>query len=181
MYHDDIIPYLRDGNPDLTNLATLYKQGELGMRFSAKGGKSRYHRVKLDSGATASTPIGAVAANQLAYWKDKATYLVTNDRRFAMNTTLANNGYRNYVAGVFRIAATAGYYTDILTRGTSIPVADGGNTFVAGDVAVGEADAAAAVDSVNAGTAPTCIPVGIARGAASGGNVNLDVDLPEVE
>jgi hypothetical protein len=94
-----------------------------------------------------------------------------------MNLGAATQAYRNFVAGIFRYAATAGSYIDILKKGDNIPVADGGNTFAAGETVIAENDSAAAADRVAVGTAPTFQRIGIARGAAAGGNVNVDVDV----
>lgn len=176
--------WLPTGNPDTTNISSADfnsmggQPGSLGIKFEAGNPARTYQRVQLDSGATAATPAGAVAANQLAYWKDKSAYIVTNDSRFSMGGSGAGGGYRQYVAGVFRLAATAGYYIDICKRGLNIPVADGGNTFVAGDTVIAEADTtAAAANSINVGTAITSQVLGIARGAQSGGSVNVDLDI----
>jgi hypothetical protein len=166
--------YTVTGDPDTLNTSTLYKLGELG---AVHANNDRvYQRVRLDSGATSSTSVGAVAANQLAYWKDKDTYLVTNDSAQAIGT--GASAFRNQVAGVFRNAATADNYIDVLQRGDNIPIADGGNTFAIGESVIAEAGTAAAADRIAVGTAPTYRTVGIARGAASGGNVNVDVDIP---
>ena len=70
-----------------------------------------------------------MAANQLAYWKDKSQYIVTNDVTQANAANMAgvawaNSGFRNYVAGIFRSAVTAGRYCDILQRGRNISVSE---------------------------------------------------------
>ena len=176
--------WLPTGNPDTTHITSddfnsLGGQpGSLGLRFEAGNPLRTYQRVLVDSGATSATPAGAVAANDLAYWRDKDTYKVTNDSRFAMNGA-ASGAYRNYVAGVFRIAATAGRYVDIVQRGNSIPIADGGNTFAAGETVFPEATTTdSAVDRTAIGTYPGVQVLGVARGAASGGFVNVDIDIP---
>lgn len=169
--------YIRDGNPDTMNVASLYAPGDLGQAFDYND--RAYQVVQVDSGATASTPVGAVAANQLAFWADKNNYRVTNDRRFAIGGA-ATAAYANQVAGIFRHAITSGYYACILQRGDNIPVADGGNTFAVGETVIAEADAAAAADRIAVGSAATYQKIGVARGAASGGNVNVDVDIPNI-
>ena len=161
-------------DPDNVNETTLYYEGQLGAAH--EWNDRSYQRVKLDSGATSSTSVGVVAANQLAYWKDKDAYLVTNDSAQAIGGQSAN-GYRNFVAGVFRNAVTAGSYCDLLTAGDNIPIADGGNTFAVGESVIAEGATAAAADRVAVGTAPTYQLLGYARGAASGGNVNVDVRI----
>lgn len=182
--HSAGTPWLPTGNPDTTNISSADfnsmggQPGGLGIKFEASPPDRTYQRVQLDSGATSATPTGAVAANQLAYWKDKSVYLVTNDSRQAMGGAVASGGYVNYVAGIFRLAATAGNYIDILKRGRSIPVADGGNTYAAGEQVIAKAAATTAAADRNAvGTAPVSQVIGVARGVAAGGNVNVDVDI----
>lgn len=176
--------WLPTGNPDTTNISSTDMLsmgghiGELGIVHDTGVPSRSYQRVLLDSGATSATPVGAVAANQILYWKDKSAYIVTNDSRFAMGGAAAS-AYRNYGAGVARVAATAGNYIDILIKGLNIACKDGGNTFAAGEQIFAEADAsAAAFDRIGIGTAVTSQPYGVARGAAAGGNVNCDIDFP---
>ena len=173
--------WLPQGTPDETNISTADwdsvagQRGQLGVEHDYND--RVYQRVQLDSGATSATPTGVVAANQVAFWRNKDTYTVTNDRRFAMNLGAATTAYANFVAGIFRLAATAGNYVDVLKAGDNIACADGGNTFAAGETVIAEADSVAAVDRVAVGTAPTYLPLGYARGTASGGNVNVDIDI----
>ncbi len=179
--------WLPNGTPDETNISiadwdsVAGQRGQLGVvhEYNAR----TYQRVKVDSGATSATPVGAVAANDLAFWRYQGDstvqpYTVTNDRRFAMNLTEATNAYANFVAGIFRVAATAGQYVDILIAGSNIPVADGGNTFAAGELVWAELDSAAAINRSAVGTMPSYMVLGRARGAASGGFVNCDIDIP---
>src|SRR5438132_1497108 len=123
--------WLPTGNPDTTNITSADfnslggQPGSLGIRFEASPPDRAYQRVQLDSGAVAGAPSGVVAANQLAYWKDKSRYLVTNDAVQANAATAqatTNSGFRNFVAGIFRSAVTAGNYCDILQRGRGISV-----------------------------------------------------------
>ena len=173
--------WLPTGNPDTTNItaadwdSVAGQRGQLGMQHDYND--RTYQRVQHDSGATSATATGVAAANQVAFWRDKDNYIVTNDRRFAMNLGAATGAYANFVAGIYRNAATAGRYIDILKAGDNIACADGGNTFAAGESVIAEADSAAAVDRVAVGTAPTFMVLGYARGAASGGNVNVDIDI----
>lgn len=172
--------WLPTGDPDTTDISSADfnaaggQPGSLGQKFDHND--RVYQRVQLDSGADSTTPVGAVAANQVAYWKDKDSYLVTNNRDQAIGGS-GTSAYANAVAGIFRNASTAGYFIDILKKGENIPVADGGNTFAAGESVIAEAAAAAAADSIAVGTAVTFQRIGFARGAASGGNVNVDVDI----
>lgn len=175
--------HLPQGDPDSTHILKADFQGQggqpgsLGQAFDYND--RTYQRVEVDSGADSTTPVGAIAANQLAYWKDRSAYLVTNNRDQAQGGS-GTNSYRNEVAGVFRIAATGGYIVDLLVRGRNIPIADGGNSFAVGESVIAEGAAAAAADRVAVGTATTYQRIGIARGAASGGNVQVDVNLGNI-
>jgi hypothetical protein len=172
--------WLPTGNPDTTNIiaadftALGGQPGSLGQKFDYND--RVYQRVRLDSGADSSTPVGVTAANQLAYWKDKDNYIVTNNRDQALGGS-GTAAYANQVAGIIRLAATAGRYIDILKKGDNISVLDGGNTFAAGEAVFAEAAAAAAADRVAVGAAVTYKQIGWARGAASGGVVSVDVDI----
>ena len=172
--------WLPTGNPDTTNISSADfnalggQPGSLGQKFDYND--RVYQRVQLDSGATVSNPTGIPAVNQLLYWKDKDTYLVTNDRRQSVGGA-ATAAYANFVAGVLRLAATAGNYIDILKKADSVPLLDGGNTFAVGEMVFAEADSVCAADRIGVGSACTYQRVGIARGAASGGLVSVDVDI----
>lgn len=179
--------WLPQGTPDETNISNADwtsvagQSGQLGVVHEYN--ERTYQRVRLDSGATSATPTGAVAANQLAFWRYQGDstvqpYTVTNDRRFAMNLGTATNAYANFVAGIFRMAVTAGNFCDILVKGSNIACADGGNTFAAGETIFAELDSAAAVNRTAVATMPSYLTLGRARGSASGGNVNCDIDIP---
>lgn len=76
--------------------------GELGGRVELTqtgAGTKEYQKVQLDSGAVAASAAGAVTLGELLYWKNKQTYTVTNDSRFAIGGQ-TSNGWRNEVAGV---------------------------------------------------------------------------------
>ena len=169
--------YTESGNPDTLNVSTLYRPGELGA-VHEKNDRT-YQRVRLDTGSTAAPASGVVAANELAYWKDKSTYLVTNDREQAQGGS-GTGSYQNRTAGVFRNAVTAGNYCDVLQRGRAINLADGGNTFAVGEIVIAEADSVGAANRLSVGTAATHMALGFARGAASGGVVSVDVDIPSI-
>ena len=177
--------WLPTGNPETTNITPTDfnsmggQPGDLGLAFEAGNPSRSYQRVQLDSGATAATPAGVVVAGDLMYWKDKSVYLVTNDSRFAMNGASAAGAFRNYAAGVIRLAATAGNIVDIVQRGQSVPCADGGNTFTAGETVFAENTTTdSALDRTAVGTYPGVTVLGIARGAAANGLVNVDLDIP---
>jgi hypothetical protein len=193
--------WLPTGNPDTTNIAPTDfglpatptsvgmggQPGSLGIRFEAGFANRAYQRVQLDSGCTASTSVGVVAANMLAYWKDKANYIVTNDVNQAnaalmQGVAWSNNGFRNMVAGIFRSSSlTPGNFIDILQRGRSISVKTTGSP-VQGDFLVSDTSTSAAqAATVTAGTAPTCKTIGVVVGATVSNVTPCDVDIPEVQ
>lgn len=170
------------------NVSELERPGELGQCVYLPSNK-KYQLVKLDSGATASTPVGAVARGDLAFWRAKGTppsgftpYTVTNDIRVALGAEDSTKDQkRNNVAGVFMVAATAGYYTAIQTGGNMSAVAsDGGGDFAAGDKCVAGDNTEAEIDVVAAGTAPTHTVVGTIAAAESAGFTSVALDLPDV-
>jgi hypothetical protein len=173
------------------NTSTLYKPGELGVVVEEVGSGRRGQLVQLDSGATAATATGVVAAGQLAFWKDKSQALVTNDAKQANAVNAPAGGWanagnqtldaRNFVAGVFQVAATAGNYTIILQRtdikaGFNVKITGTPN---AGDNLVANTGTNADAAGVNAGTAPTCMVIGQVVGAVSGGKIPCWVNLKE--
>lgn len=192
--------WLPTGNPDTTNIApsdfgipltpTTVNQGgqpgSLGLQFEAGIATNAYQRVQLDSGATASTGVGVVAANQLAYWKDKSKYLVTNDVNQAnaanmQGVSFANSAFRNFLAGVFRSAITAGNFCDILQKGQKINVKTTGSANP-GDWLVSDTSTTAAQAAVvTAGTAPGVKTVGVAAQATANSITVTDVDIPGVQ
>ncbi len=168
-------PYIQSGNPDTYNVPALYAPGDLGASWDVND--KTYAVVQLDSGATSATPTGAVAANQLAFWKSKTARIVTNDRRVALNNSVANAS-SNEVAGVFRSAVTAGYYTMVLCRAHAVLV-KAGTVSGAGQLLTADTDAnGPEVVGVAVGTAPGYATLGVSRAAATGGNVSADIDIP---
>lgn len=181
-------PYMPQGTPAQTNAPTpFYAPGEIGLAFNDQSTGRGYVRVKLDSGATSATPVGAVAAGQLAFWKDRVAGIVTNDKRVAdcPGATPAINR----VAGIFQLAVTTApgingsdgnplqYVCDLVIQGVNVSVASDGNG-AAGDFAI--ADATASVSRVGrtaAGTAPVSQTIGVIRGAAANSLINVDVSL----
>jgi hypothetical protein len=97
-------PYMPQGQVNLTNAPTpLYAPGEVGCAFNDQNAGGSYLRVLVDSGATSSTPVGAVAAGQVAFWKNQSQGLVTNDQRMC---DVGAAGAANRVAGIFQLAVT---------------------------------------------------------------------------
>src|SRR3954467_12413007 len=109
-------PYVVTGNPDTlaVSLSTqasqtqmdggsTYAPGELGCAFDYND--KAYTLAILDSGATSANPVGSVLVNQVAFWKDQANRIVTNDFRQAITPTVPSG----CIAGIFRVAvATPG-------------------------------------------------------------------------
>lgn len=159
--------------------------GELGARtgLTQTGvGTKEYQKVQLDSGATAATAIGVVAAGQLAYWKDKSKYLVTNDIVQALGGQSANSAFRNEVAGVFTNAVTAGNFTWVQQKGNTTVLKSKSLTGVAGYWLVSDTTAGTAqADIVATGTAPTVQSIGKNNtvGAAQT-TLNADLDIPGI-
>lgn len=125
-----------------------------------------YQFAKLDSGAAA---LAAPAANDLLFWKDRTTYLVTTDSRFS-------TGARNNVAGVLRNAASASDWIFALQRGDAISVKSDGNG-AAGDIAIANSGTSANVTNEVAGTAPTYQNLGKITAAAAGGFITVDLNI----
>ena len=170
--------YLETGDPDTVNTENLYAPGHLGAAFE-KNNKS-YQFVKLDSGATAAVSSGVVAANDLAFWKDKSSFLVTNDAAQAIGQPTAN-AYRNQVAGVFRAAVTAGRYCCILQSGDNIPVRATGGGIGQTAIANSGSDADVAFEAV--ATQATYQPLGIGReatGDTTANMCNVDLEIPAI-
>jgi predicted N-acetyltransferase YhbS len=174
--------YVQTGNPDSWSMATLQRPGELGKAYDFND--RAYQRVKTDSGATASNTVGVVAANQLAFWKSRADYLVTNDKRQSLLGAVANSFMLN-VAGVFRSAVPAGYYCDVLIRGRNIPVsvatADEGN-MLGGAMVIADitADTASADGVAVGGTATPYQRLGYVRTASTSNVAYVDFDIPNI-
>lgn len=178
-------PYIGGGNPDtwsepVSNVPGAYQPyagGDLGNAYDWND--KAYQKVRLDSGATSATPAGAVAANQLAYWKDRANYIVTNDSRFGLLGGTANS-FRNNVAGLFRAAVPAGNQCFILQRGRQVNVLEAGSA-TPGMILVSDTSTTAAQSlGVAIGTAPPVYPLGVVVTATSGGFCVADFDIPNV-
>jgi hypothetical protein len=177
-----ISPWIGSGNPDTFQEASSsvpgsfapYAPGDLGGVYEQ--GDRGYQKVQCDSGATAATPTGVVAANQLAYWKNKAAYRVTNDPRFAVGGSTAAP---NEVAGIFRAAITAGNQCFVLQRGRAINVVSDGSGGV-GQRAVALATGTNQVITVALGTALTYQGVGTYTATPIATVAIVDVDIPNI-
>jgi len=162
--------------------------GELGGRVELTQtgvGTKEYQKVQLDSGAVAGSGPGVVAIGQLAYWKDKSKYLVTNDPGQAIGASSVanvNTPFRNEVAGVFTVAATAGNYTWVQQKGNNTVIKSKSVTGVPGYWVVSDNTAATSqVDLVATTTAPTVQPLGknVTAGSALT-TLTVDLDIPGI-
>jgi tRNA G18 (ribose-2'-O)-methylase SpoU len=181
-----ISPFLGGtGNPDTyTETASTtpgsyspYAGGDLGTAYDTND--RTYQKVTLDSGATSATPAGAVAANQLAYWKDRSNYIVTNDSRFALFAGTANS-FRNNVAGLFRSAVAAGANCFILQRGRQVNVKEVGSATTGMLLVASTSTTAADALGVAINTAAPCMPLGVVTTATSGTTCVADFDIPNI-
>lgn len=166
------------GNPETVNVSSLYKGGELGSVVRTTAGK-QYQLVQVDSGVTASTGPGVVAATQVAFWKNKATYLVTNDL-VQSGASSGGTGDRDLAAGIFMNAVTSGNFCFIQQRGRCNVLAASGGTWSDGVKAVANSGTAADAISVAAGTADTYRRIGVCRGTRASTTIPCDLDLPDV-
>lgn len=159
------------GTPDKTNAPTpFYAPGEIGATFNDQNTGGSYIRVKLDSGATAASAIGVVAAGQLAFWKDQANSIVTNDKN---QCDVGPTGAINRVAGVFQLAVTAApgvngtdgnpvqYVCDLVIQKKAYPVAAASALAGAQATVDTTASTARAVYTTGVNTAPVSQVIGI--------------------
>lgn len=172
----DQTAYVPTGNPDTWTEQTLTRPGELGKTHDFND--RTYQRVQLDSGATSSSSVGVVAANQVAYWKDKTKYLVTNDVNQALG--VASSAQMQFAAGIFRSAVTAGYYCDIVVRGRNIACADDGSPGVGETIIADATSGQARVKGIALGTASTHKVLGYCRTASSANVSYNDIDIPDI-
>lgn len=170
--------YFDSGDPATYHVNPSFKPGELGEIVNLNN--DTWQKVVVDSGATASTPTGIVAQGEVAFWKNKATFTVTNDPRFAWNS---GSNPQNAVAGMFQAAAAAGEETAILLRGRGSALAASGGTWTEGNWVIANSGSAADFTTVTAAGPQTYLVCGIVRGARGGttaGHAAVDFDLPQV-
>lgn len=159
-------PYMPQGTSAQTNAPTpMYAPGELGCAFYDPDTGNTCLRVKLDSGASAASPVGAVAAGQLAFWKDQVAGIVTNDKN---QCDIGPSGAINRVAGIFQLAVSTAagttgtdgnpvqYVCDLVIQSKSFNVQANG-TLVAGANVL--ADTTASVSRAIAPAAVNTAPV----------------------
>lgn len=166
--------------------------GELGGRVELTQtgvGTKEYQKVQLDSGAVAAAGGGAPTIGQIAYWKDKSKYLVTNDFLQAVGGQSANTAFRNEIAGVI-VTPTASFvpfaglapYIWVQQKGNNTVLKSKSVTGVAGYWVVGDNTASTAqADLVATGTAPTVQPIGKNNSVgATLTTLNVDLDVPGI-
>jgi hypothetical protein len=117
-------PFMPQGTPALTlALTPMYAPGELGCAFNDQTTGRTYLRVRVDPAAT-------VLTGQLAFWKDRANFIVTNDKAQA---DVGTAGAINRVAGIFGVAVpsvsgngtdgqTLYYIVDLIIVGQNVSV-----------------------------------------------------------
>lgn len=174
-FKDQTVHVGRTSDIEGLNVSELPRTGELGKHLWSGG--AAYQLVKLDSGATASALGGAVADGQLAFWKDRANKLVTNDKNQAVGGPVAATA-RNAVAGVFTVAVTAGYFCAIKKKGRHSVKTDGGGDFAVGDFIVPSSNDVPDGDRTASGTAPPVTAVGRVAAVEAAGKTSCDLDLP---
>jgi hypothetical protein len=172
-------PFMPQGTPDKTNSPTpFYAPGEIGSAFNDQSSGGSYLRVRLDSGATSSTSVGAVAAGQLAFWKDQSQALVTNDKN---QCDVGPSGAINRVAGIFQLAVTAApgindangnpvtYVCDLVIQKRAYPVQANG-TILAGTYAIADttANTARVISQSTVTTAPVSQVIGVCANSVLG-------------
>jgi hypothetical protein len=174
-----------NGTPDLTNAPTpFYAPGEIGNAFNDQNTGRGYLRVRLDSGATSATGVGAVQAGQLAFWKDRTNNLVTNDQAQCDSIATAN-GWLNRVAGIFQTAVKTApgtndsngqpitYVCDIVIAGKNVNVWTKASGATIGCQAVADTTASTAqilaLGATN--TAPTSQVIGTFRSSTITSNL----------
>ncbi len=168
------------GTPTTPGSFNPYAPGQMGITLELDD--RAYTPVIVDSGCTAATPTGLVAATQLLFWKDKANRIVTNDRRQALGNTVAQ-GSCNFVAGVARCAVPAaslgsgGAQVWMLIAGYNISVKSG--TVTPGELVIADTDAnGPQALGVTVGTGPGYVTIGVSRGTNANGATNIDVNIP---
>jgi len=138
------------GSISALNVAALYKAGELGCRV-VTGAGTIFQLVQCDSGPA------SVAIGNVAFWKNKASYIVTNK--------LVDCSYgRNGVAGIFTVAVTPGNYCGIQIGGlgkVSCPL----NNMGQGDQFIANSGTNSDAIVTANGTAPTQQVIGYAPNA----------------
>lgn len=167
----NLTPFLgQTGNPDTAVEPVPYAGGDLGTSWDVNN--RTYTKVTVATAATAVQP------NQLAFWSDRANYVVTNVSTGANLGGVATS-FRNNVAGVFRSAVPAGSGCFILIRGYNVPVREAGAAAGGQLLTANTGTNADALGTVVA-TYPGTQVIGVAISATSGGVCNADIDIGNI-
>lgn len=164
-------PLTWHGNVEGLNGSGLLEPGELGGVLPWQG--HQFQLVKMDSGATSATTTGIPAAGQLAFWKDRSNYLVTNDVRFADSALIPAGQFprdgRDSVAGVIEMAVVGGEQFFVHQKGSSNVKTT--SSPAPGDVFVANSGTAADATTTAAGTAPAGLALGTVTSATKTGGL----------
>ncbi len=164
-------PLTWHGNTEGLNGSGLLEPGDLGGVLPFSG--NQFQLVKMDSGATSATATGIPAAGQLAFWKDRTNYLVTNDVLQADAASIPPGQYprdgRDSVAGVVEMAVKAGEFFFVHQKGPSNVKTT--SSPAPGDVFVANSGTAADATTTAAGTAPAGVPLGTVTSATKTGGL----------
>lgn len=144
------------------NVASLYQAGQLGMRCTLGG--QVWQVVKCDSGPA------SVAIGDVAFWKDRANYIVTNKLADAPQG-------RNGAAGMFTVAVTPGQFTAIQIGGRGVNTIKTAGAPNQGMVAVANSGSSSDVVGIPAGTAPTYVVLGVFTGEPSAGFTAIELSI----
>lgn len=146
----------------LLNSLTLYYGGEIGSRVTVDG--KEFQTVKSDSGPA------SIAAGDVAFWKDRANYIVTNKLADAPQG-------RNGVAGMFCVIVTPGNYCRVQIGGpsfTGIKTAGAPNQ---GMAVVANSGASSDAVGIPAGTAPGYVQLGVFTSEPNAGFTSLELTI----
>lgn len=160
--------HLDSGNPTTYNeaTATAFAAGLLGKIFSVSGNTDN-----VDSGlqpktfqiAKLASTAGTSAIGQVVVWSDLDALTVNNTYTIATA--------RNSVAGVLNNASlTAGNYVCVQIGGNALVLMETTQTVATGDVVIVGGATQGKGEIVPAGTAPTHIPLGVAKTAKNSGS-----------
>jgi hypothetical protein len=159
------------GNTDGLNGVGLREPGELGGVLPWSG--DQFQLVKMDSGATSATATGIPAVGQIAFWKDRDNYLVTNDSKQADAASVPagaiTRDHRNSVAGVIEAAVVAGEFFFVHQKGSSSVKTSSSPT--PGDTLTAATGTGADCTSASAGISPVSQSVGIVTSATKTGGL----------
>lgn len=145
------------------NSSSLYYPGDIGKKIIDTA-NHEYQTVLCDSGPA------SVAAGDVAFWKDRSSYTVTNKLADAP-------AGRNGIAGVFQLIVTPGNYCRIQIGGSSnVPVKTSGAPNQ-GMIAVANSGTGSDVVGIPAGTAPTYVPLGVFSGEPSAGKTAVNITI----